>query len=300
MVEIRRPLCFIIMPFKAELNYFYLFIRSHLSEKFKIDIERADYKNLTKPVIEKIRDYIKASDFIIADITGRNANVMYELGYADALDKSVILISQDDIRDAPADIRHMEFIIYSLEKHVDFLGKLENALQHLLGGDIDKLYARASAVLIDFNKAMKASFKSNSKEGFQTLVFKSGQSMNDLVAFDDTAFAQFALPKIVEDTADFSMMETIMGYINKKSPPPKVEEGHHSSDAERFSVEDRVKIRHIAQTLEKNGIRQPEFQHELEQRLRQIGTPFIRLGVHPDFEAVFVHHPDKSISRIEF
>ena len=55
--------------------------------------------------------YILKADFIIANIDGRNSNVLYELGIAQALDKNVILISKQP-EDLPIDIQSRKFIIY--------------------------------------------------------------------------------------------------------------------------------------------------------------------------------------------
>src|SRR5258706_14245262 len=102
--------CFVIMPFRAELNYFYLFIQRHLSERHGLHCERGDHRILTIPLLEKIRRQILDADVIVGDITGRNPNVFYELGLADAYSKKTILITSDPIEETPTDIRHLEFI----------------------------------------------------------------------------------------------------------------------------------------------------------------------------------------------
>lgn len=102
--------CFVIMPFLAELNYFYLYMKRHIEEKYDIKCLRADEKILTIAILDKINKIISESDIIIADCSGRNANVMYELGIAHAHMKNVILLTKDDISTVPSDIRHYEFI----------------------------------------------------------------------------------------------------------------------------------------------------------------------------------------------
>jgi len=44
----RPPLCFVVMPFRAELNYFYLYVQKHLTEKHGLRVERGDHHVLTK------------------------------------------------------------------------------------------------------------------------------------------------------------------------------------------------------------------------------------------------------------
>ena len=48
---------------------------------------------------------------IIADCTGRNPNVFYEMGIAHTIGKRIILITQDE-EDVPFDIRAIRFIKY--------------------------------------------------------------------------------------------------------------------------------------------------------------------------------------------
>jgi hypothetical protein len=54
---------------------------------------------------------INAAKVIVADCTGRNPNVMYEIGLAHAIGRHTILISQS-IDDVPFDLRHLRVIVY--------------------------------------------------------------------------------------------------------------------------------------------------------------------------------------------
>jgi nucleoside 2-deoxyribosyltransferase len=51
------------------------------------------------------------ADLIVADLTGRNPNVFYELGYAHALGKRTLLLTQK-IDDVPFDLRHRQLVEY--------------------------------------------------------------------------------------------------------------------------------------------------------------------------------------------
>jgi hypothetical protein len=50
---------------------------------------------------------------LVAELTGRNPNVLYELGLAHALHKPVVLISSNEA-DVPFDVRHVRVIYYDL------------------------------------------------------------------------------------------------------------------------------------------------------------------------------------------
>lgn len=67
-------------------------------------------------VMEDIWEMIMRSEYVITDITGRNANGFYELGIAHALGKKVILLTQST-KDIPFDLHRYRHITY--EDNVD-------------------------------------------------------------------------------------------------------------------------------------------------------------------------------------
>lgn len=125
------------MPFRPELNYFFLYLKKYLEEKYKIRVERGDTNLLTKELLKKISEQIAEAAFLIADVTGSNANVFFELGIAYERNKPIIFLTQDDPKDAPVDTRQFEFIRYELGKHEDFLSKLDNAVRNVLGSGLE-------------------------------------------------------------------------------------------------------------------------------------------------------------------
>src|ERR1017187_4179022 len=66
--------------------------------------------------IETLHDEIRSATLCLADIGTRNANVMYELGYAIASGKDVVIICSNQLADAfPFDIRHRGIIQYAAD-----------------------------------------------------------------------------------------------------------------------------------------------------------------------------------------
>jgi len=65
-------------------------------------------------IMEDVWKGILQSSIVIADITGRNANVFYELGIAHTLGKKVILLTQD-VKDIPFDLNVYRHIIYKTD-----------------------------------------------------------------------------------------------------------------------------------------------------------------------------------------
>ncbi len=112
-VVIRRevPTCFLIMPFATELDFVHRVIADVVSS-FGIHCIRADEVYLSRPVMEDVKQMIAGADLVICDFTGRNPNVYYEAGLADAWRKDWIVLSQTS-EDMTFDVRHIRSIRYS-------------------------------------------------------------------------------------------------------------------------------------------------------------------------------------------
>jgi hypothetical protein len=87
--------CFIVMPFDKYRDIAYDSViepglREHPTLVF--EFERADKLLTAGKISKEIEDRIKAADVIIADITGNNPNVLYELGLARGARKKIILL----------------------------------------------------------------------------------------------------------------------------------------------------------------------------------------------------------------
>lgn len=70
------------------------------------DIE--EFVNRNKQLYEIFVKGISSCDLFIADITDQNPNVMLELGIAIQQDKNILLVTSQDIKDLPFDIRGLE------------------------------------------------------------------------------------------------------------------------------------------------------------------------------------------------
>lgn len=104
---------FIIMPFSEEWSDDVLMAIKDTCNALNINVFRADELLGSYLIIDDIISSIKKSDIIIADITVRNTNVYYELGYAHALNKNTILVAQNGSI-IPFDISGFRYITYGL------------------------------------------------------------------------------------------------------------------------------------------------------------------------------------------
>lgn len=109
--QVVEGLCFAIMPFKEGMDRIYEEVISKTLIEHGLTPIRADRIFDTKPIMISIMEKINEAELIIADVTGRNPNVFYELGMTHVLKDKVILITQQT-EDVPFDLRHLRFILY--------------------------------------------------------------------------------------------------------------------------------------------------------------------------------------------
>jgi hypothetical protein len=121
--------CFVLMPFEPELDDLYhLGIREAVNSLGGI-CQRADEFQYVGGIIEKIYDSIRGADVILAEVSKPNPNVFYEVGFAHALSKPVVLITRD-IQSSPFDLRGHNHIVY--KSIIDLRARLGALLKELL------------------------------------------------------------------------------------------------------------------------------------------------------------------------
>jgi len=129
-----KPFVFVLMPFSPDFDDTYQLGIRAACDAANTYCERVDEQIFTESILQRVYNQIARADLIIADMTGRNPNVFYETGYAHALGRPVILLTQNS-DDIPFDLKHYPHIIYGgkiaalkleLEKRVRW--HIENAL----------------------------------------------------------------------------------------------------------------------------------------------------------------------------
>jgi|SRR5215213_2251213 len=111
----KNNICFAIMPFQDFDNHWELAFKPAIQEA-GLEPLRADEKSLgTNTIVKDITNSIFNARMIIADVSGRNPNVLYELGLAHAAKKPVVILVQDD-QDVPFDLKHIRYLKYSDRK----------------------------------------------------------------------------------------------------------------------------------------------------------------------------------------
>jgi hypothetical protein len=107
--------CFVMMPFGTWFDRYYQEIYIPAIKDAGLEPVRADELFTTGSVVEQIWEEINKAKLLLADLSGKNANVFYELGLAHAACKPVIFTASNT-GDVPFDLRHLRVIIYEVQE----------------------------------------------------------------------------------------------------------------------------------------------------------------------------------------
>lgn len=124
--------CFLVMPFSAGHSDALHACVKRACEAHDVHLVRGDDSLLPKDIVDHIWVSINDADFIIADITGRNPNVYYELGIAHTLAKPVLLLTGEP-DDIPFDVSTRSALSYRGDGESGWAHELENKLSNALG-----------------------------------------------------------------------------------------------------------------------------------------------------------------------
>lgn len=116
------PTCFVIQPFSSKFDKRYRDVYKPALEKAGLDPYRVDQDPSTEGVMDSIEQQIRDATICLADITTDNPNVWYELGYAFAAGRSVVMVCSSERQGKlPFDIQHQTVIKYEPESGSDFV-----------------------------------------------------------------------------------------------------------------------------------------------------------------------------------
>ena len=107
----RQAFAFVLMPFAKEYEDIYTGLVKETVQGQRIECKRADDRSEPGWIMDDVRSSIKEAKFIIADLSGRNPNVFYEVGMAHAIGQTVLLLTQS-MGDVPPGLRNARTIVY--------------------------------------------------------------------------------------------------------------------------------------------------------------------------------------------
>ena len=106
--------CFVVMPFASMFEREYTRVIKPAVESLGLECLRGDEIYSEQSIIQDIWKSLRRSRVIVAELSGRNPNVMYEIGLAHALGKPIILLTrnQDDV---PFDLKSLRYVYYDTD-----------------------------------------------------------------------------------------------------------------------------------------------------------------------------------------
>lgn len=122
--------CFVMMPFGDWSDRYYKEIYSPAIKDAGFEPVRADELFSAGTVVEQIWEQIQKAPVLLADLSGKNANVFYELGLSHAARKPVVFTAAS-LDDIPFDLQHLRVIIYDV-REPDWAAKLSKSITQYL------------------------------------------------------------------------------------------------------------------------------------------------------------------------
>lgn len=127
--EQTKKKCFVIMPIsdvdgypKGHLNRVYDYIIVPACKQEGYEPIRADATSKSNVIIVDILRNILECDMAICDLSSRNPNVFYELGFRQAFNMKTVLM-KDDQTDRPFDVSTIRSINYESSLRIDLVNK---------------------------------------------------------------------------------------------------------------------------------------------------------------------------------
>lgn len=116
-----KPICFVIQPFDEVNNERFDDTIKPAIEEAGLTPYRVDQDPTTQVLIDAIEERIRGARICLADITSNNPNVWFEVGFAFASRKQVVLICENRREPFPFDIQHRKVVRYGSSTKTDFL-----------------------------------------------------------------------------------------------------------------------------------------------------------------------------------
>ena len=122
--------CFVVMPFHPLFGKQYEKVIRPAIESAGLECVRGDEIYAHQSIVQDIWQSIRRCRLVVAELSGRNPNVMYEIGLAHAIGKPIVLLTRNE-EDVPFDLRALRFIFYDTSD--PFWGpELQTKITHVL------------------------------------------------------------------------------------------------------------------------------------------------------------------------
>jgi len=106
--------CFVLMPFSPSYDAEYKRVIQPAVQAAGLECIRGDEIYSKPQITADIWKSLRAARVVIAELTGRNSNVFYELGLAHAIGKPAIILTRNE-DDVPFDLKGLRYVYYNID-----------------------------------------------------------------------------------------------------------------------------------------------------------------------------------------
>jgi hypothetical protein len=126
---------FASMPFRPEYDDVYWVAMRAAAEAIGATCIRVDRTDFDGEIPSKIREYIDSSIAVIADLSGSNPDVLYEVGYARRQHRPCIQICSTPLESLPFNVRNINTLAYRIGETYKLRGPLITRLRAVIDGE---------------------------------------------------------------------------------------------------------------------------------------------------------------------
>lgn len=128
--------CFVVMPFAPLFDAQYEQVIRPAIESTGLTCIRGDEIYAKPQIMDDIWKSIRQCRVVVAELTGRNPNVLYEVGLAHAAGKPIILLTRNE-DDVPFDLKALRYRFYNTND--PFWGdNLKGAIKEMVTASLDE------------------------------------------------------------------------------------------------------------------------------------------------------------------
>ncbi len=106
--------CFVVMPFASLFKTQYESVIRPAVEQCGLRCVRGEEIYSRPRIMDDIWKSIRASRLVVAELTGKDPNVLYEVGLAQAIGKPVVILTREE-NDVPFDLKDLRYLYYDTD-----------------------------------------------------------------------------------------------------------------------------------------------------------------------------------------
>ena len=114
ILPISKRRIFAAMPFEPKYDDTYFVAMKKASAQAGFDCGRVDEDPRTGDIVKLILKMIEECEIVIVDLSESKPNVLYELGFAEGINRKIIQICSTPLVNMPFDVSHNKTIEYQL------------------------------------------------------------------------------------------------------------------------------------------------------------------------------------------